>query len=145
MIFQRLNIILFFSDDKCIVAQEIFTSFFDKLYYYVFYILSCTQFDTTSISDILSKYYEILNLLVIETYIAIELSVKCGYPLDLPSGLVRDSTLVQGYVDPALVGTTVNISCPYGNVLSESDTTATTCTENAEWEPDPTGMRCRGN
>ena len=76
-------------------------------------------------------------------FVSILHAVKCGYPLDL---LVNNFTSVSGYSDPTLVGATVNISCPLGNVIQESNTTVTTCMENGKWELNPSQerIRCRG-
>ena len=39
-------------------------------------------------------------------------------------------------------GATFNFSCPPGLALIGPN--STTCTENGEWEPDPSGLTCAG-
>jgi hypothetical protein len=47
-----------------------------------------------------------------------------------------------GYIDPAVEGTTVILSCPPGKTLSGPH--ASMCMENGEWEPDPRKAECIG-
>lgn len=49
---------------------------------------------------------------------------------------------VMGYVNPLLEGTTINLSCPMGKVLTGT-TSMITCMPNGEWEPDPKFI-CKG-
>ena len=49
---------------------------------------------------------------------------------------------VMGYVNPSLEGTTINLSCPMGKVLTGT-TSMITCMPNGEWEPDPKFI-CKG-
>ena len=49
---------------------------------------------------------------------------------------------VIGYIDPAVEGTTVILSCSPGQILSGPH--ASTCMENGEWEPDPKKAECIG-
>jgi hypothetical protein len=49
---------------------------------------------------------------------------------------------VVGYMDPAVEGTTVILSCSPGKILSGPH--ASMCTGNGEWEPDPKKAECIG-
>ena len=52
---------------------------------------------------------------------------------------------VAGYDDVIPVeGTTIMFSCPPGLVLIGFSSNSATCTENGEWEPDPSGVTCNG-
>ena len=47
----------------------------------------------------------------------------------------------MGYDDVLPVeGTTIKFSCPPGLVITGPN--SATCTENGEWEPDPSGVTC---
>ena len=73
-------------------------------------------------------------------------TVACGTPLlivDYLSGQCGHGSqhgVIASYVNPPLVGTVANFSCPPGLVLIGPNTT--TCMENGEWEPDPSSMAC---
>ena len=56
--------------------------------------------------------------------------------------LTAASTSVLTMLDrnPALEGSSVNLSCPPGLVLTGPNTT--TCMGNGEWEPDPMEAMC---
>ena len=58
--------------------------------------------------------------------------------------LADSSQIVVGYDDNVIPveGTTINFSCSPGLVLNGSS--IATCTENGEWEPDPSGVECNG-
>ena len=64
---------------------------------------------------------------------------NCGNPADL----LIDSTVVNimGYVDPALEGSNITISCSSGNVLNGANTA--TCMRNGNWKPDPREVECK--
>ena len=47
-----------------------------------------------------------------------------------------------GYIDPAVEGTTVILSCSPGQILSGPQ--ASICMGNGEWEPDPKKAECIG-
>ena len=47
-----------------------------------------------------------------------------------------------GYIDPAVEGATVILSCSPGQILSGPQ--ASICMENGEWEPDPKKAKCIG-
>ena len=49
---------------------------------------------------------------------------------------------VLGYDNLQYEGSTVTFVCPPGLVLIGSS--SATCTENGEWEPDPSGLMCGG-
>ena len=50
---------------------------------------------------------------------------------------------VNGYSDPALVGTNVTLECSSPNLVFFGPN-RTTCMRNGEWEPDPGGIKCSG-
>ena len=53
------------------------------------------------------------------------------------------SIQVNGYSDPAFVGTNVTLVCSLPNhVLTGPN--ATICMENGKWQPDPREVRCEG-
>ena len=49
--------------------------------------------------------------------------------------------VVTGYTDPAVEGSSVNLTCSSGVITGP---TMTTCMQNGEWEPDPTKVICEG-
>ena len=53
------------------------------------------------------------------------------------------SIRVNGYSDPALVGTTVTLECSLPNLVFFGPN-RTTCMRNGEWEPDPMEAACVG-
>ena len=67
-------------------------------------------------------------------------SKMCDYPIPNDTQTVH----VKGYVDPALEGTTVNFSCPIGQVLTGPRNS--TCLGNGEWDLDPmeSNIGCKG-
>ena len=72
----------------------------------------------------------------------IDTIVSCREPAELIS-LVGDKSIGPGYDDVISVeGTTIMFSCPPGLLLIGSS--SATCTENGEWEPDPSGVTCNG-
>ena len=80
-------------------------------------------------------------------YVTMLYIAKCGLPNLLPMCPVsycNDSVQnIEGYDDIIPVeGSTITFSCPLGLVLSGSN--SATCTENGEWEPDPTQLICTG-
>ena len=66
-------------------------------------------------------------------------SAKCDYPIlnNNNSQIVQ----VMGYVDPSLEGTTINFSCPTGQILAGPR--SSTCLGNGEWEME-SNIRCIG-
>ena len=62
---------------------------------------------------------------------------KCSYPL-----VEERRVLVTEYSDPALEGDSVTFGCPHGLIMVGSNTS--TCTENGQWNPDPTTATCKG-
>ena len=69
-------------------------------------------------------------------------AVKCDNVLHL-LGSEDGSIQVNGYSDPAFVGTNVTLECSLLNhVLTGPN--ATTCMENGKWQPDPREVRCEG-
>ena len=69
-------------------------------------------------------------------------AVKCDNVLHL-LGPEDGSIQVNGYSDPAFVGTNVTLECSLLNhVLTGPN--ATTCMENRKWQPDPREVRCEG-
>ena len=72
--------------------------------------------------------------------------VKCGSLLHLiESTDVDDAISVNGYSDPAVEGTTVNLRCSsLGRQFQLTGPNRTTCMGNGEWEPDPRGVECLG-
>ena len=65
----------------------------------------------------------------------------CGHP-KLLSTCGDSVPKVVAYDGLPIEGSTIRFSCPPGLVLVGSDSAA--CTENGEWEPDPSGVMCRG-
>ena len=64
---------------------------------------------------------------------------KCGHPELL--SMILSQTLWDNYDDITPVeGTTIWFSCPPGSVITGPN--SATCTENGEWEPDPSGVTC---
>ena len=69
-------------------------------------------------------------------------AVKCDSVLHL-LGSEDGSIQVNGYSDPAFVGTNVTLECSLLNhVLTGPN--ATTCMGNGKWQPDPREVRCEG-
>ena len=52
------------------------------------------------------------------------------------------TALVVGYLDPALEGQIITLTCPPGQILNGSNTS--TCMGNGRWEPDPGTVECTG-
>ena len=74
------------------------------------------------------------------------LIAKCKNPLDQSRMAVRDreiddSLVVTGYIDPAVEGSSINLSCSSGVLTGP---TMTTCMQNGEWKPDPVNAECKG-
>ena len=60
--------------------------------------------------------------------------------MNLDTLIQETGVIAEGYEDPAMEGRNVIFSCPPGLVLTGPSTT--TCMENGEWEPDPSGLKC---
>ena len=56
--------------------------------------------------------------------------------------MMNDSISVLGYSHPAIVGASVNFTCPHKHLLIGPH--SATCMENGEWEPDPVQVECKG-
>ena len=80
-------------------------------------------------------------------YHTISFTANCRHQILLTSARYCNDSIpkVVGYHDdlPILEGNTINFVCPPGLALTGPD--STTCTENGDWEPDPSGLKCRGN
>ena len=59
------------------------------------------------------------------------LAAKCDYPI-LNNSNNSQIVQVMGYVNPSLEGTTINFSCPTGQILAGPR--SSTCLGNGEWE-----------
>ena len=59
-----------------------------------------------------------------------------------PAGLLTDHVRVFGFIEPAVIESSVDFSCPPRMILSGPNTS--TCMGNGEWEPDPIAVNCRG-
>ena len=69
---------------------------------------------------------------------------NCGYQeLQLLSTLLGNGSVPRVVDLIPVEGTTITFSCPAGTALIGPD--SATCTENGEWEPDPSGLTCAGN
>ena len=69
--------------------------------------------------------------------------MTCDHPFqDKVSLNNNDSIIIDGYMDPALVGAVLSFDCPPQYVLVGP--TTTTCMGNGEWEPDPREVKCKG-
>ena len=68
---------------------------------------------------------------------------KCDHPKDLLSeeGNVSVST-IEGYNGFPVEGSIVRFSCPCGMELIGPLAHSAKCTENGEWEPDPSKIMC---
>jgi hypothetical protein len=62
------------------------------------------------------------------------LAGKCNNPMELTNALT------VGYLDPAIEGQSITVTCAPGQILNGSS--SSTCTENGEWEPDPREVEC---
>ena len=71
----------------------------------------------------------------------LHLIAKCIHPLDqaVRDREIDDLLVIIGYIDPAVEGSSVNLSCSSGVITGP---TMTTCMLNGDWEPDPTDMEC---
>ena len=67
--------------------------------------------------------------------------MKCDHPLKELNSALR---LVNGYSDPALVGSNVTIICPSGDedTGNESAAIVVTCMSNGLWSTDPRRIKC---
>ena len=70
------------------------------------------------------------------------LIVICGHPFQDRVSVDNNSTIIEGYMDPALEGAVLSFDCPPQHVLIGPNTT--TCMGNGEWEPDPMEVECKG-
>ena len=78
--------------------------------------------------------------------------VNCGHP-ELLSTTSNDSVISNDsvpsidisteYAGLTIEGNAVTFTCPPGLVLIGPNSAI--CTENREWEPDPSGLMCKGN
>ena len=70
-------------------------------------------------------------------YYAHNYVAKCGPPMidSVVEVVIHDTEGLR-----ADIGTTVNFTCPPD--LSLEGISSTTCTENGEWTPDPSGVMC---
>ena len=71
---------------------------------------------------------------------------KCIHPLHLSWTSVHDSNIdnflvVAGYTDPAVEGSSINLTCSSGVITGP---TMVTCMQNGECEPHPTNVICEG-
>ena len=74
----------------------------------------------------------------------------CGHPLQ-PSNdetFMNDSVIVITLDDdilrPVMEGVNVTFACHPGWVLTDSSPTSSTCMKNGYWDPDSSGVECRG-
>ena len=65
-------------------------------------------------------------------------TAACSHHLVLHQGVVSNISATE--TDIALEGTTMTLNCLPDLVLVGSNTS--TCTENGEWEPDPSEVEC---
>ena len=76
-------------------------------------------------------------------------TVNCGHP-ELISTMSNDSVMNNDsvpsvradYPDLPIEGRSIMFSCPPGWELTGPN--SATCTGNGEWEPDPSGLMCKG-
>ena len=59
-----------------------------------------------------------------------------------PQGTTDDSLVILGYTFPALKGNSIQFSCASG--IQVSGVNSSTCTENGEWDPDLSEVKCKG-
>jgi hypothetical protein len=82
----------------------------------------------------LSSWYEILYQLLANCFSV----ANCGNPADRIDNTAVD---IMGYMDPAVEGSNVTISCSSGYVLNGANTAI--CMRNGNWEPDPRQVECK--
>ena len=63
---------------------------------------------------------------------------KCGNSADEIDNTTMD---IMGYIDPAVEGSNITISCLSGRALNGANTA--TCMGNGNWEPDPREVECK--
>ena len=69
-------------------------------------------------------------------------TAKCGDPLDGLPTHAANSIQILGYVNPALQGLNVTVSCRSRLPLNGSNSATLTCLDSGQWEPDPRGIEC---
>ena len=58
------------------------------------------------------------------------------------AGLLTDHIRIFGSIEPAVVESSEDFSCPPRMILSGPN--SSTCMGNGEWEPDPMAVNCTG-
>ena len=90
----------------------------------------------------MNKYYARCNHTLMPHFIIV---ANCGDPEVLPTA--NDSVpapSIEDYSGLPIEGSTIRLSCPPGLKLIDGPNSAI-CTENGEWEPDPSRLMCNSS